>query len=181
MNPLLADKLLSILIEDSLELHGVSISEEELSTLISFAKETSNEIVAFKENDQLAYKTDYSISMKSKELITESTSLPKKNYREITIPTRIRNISRIIRECSDAESAAIILEMPYERVSSHTLSRRSPSYENLLTGVYRSIQPLLKFTGSVTEISESKFTKLTESETIEELSLSVLREFLNEK
>ena len=181
MNQLLADKLLSILIEDSLELHGVSISEEELNTMVSFAKEKSSEVVVFKENDQLAYKTDYSISMGSKELLTESTSLSKKNYREITIPTRIKNISRIIQECSDAESVAIILEMPYERISYHTLTRRSSSYENLLTGVYASIQPLLKFTGSVTELSESKFTKLTESEAVEEPSLRVLREFLNEK
>ena len=181
MNQLLADKLLSILIEDSLELHGVSISEEELNTLISFSKEKSNEVVVFKENDRLTYKSDYSISMNSKELLTESASLPEKNYREVTISTRIKNISRIIQECSDAESAAIVLEMPYERISYHTLTRRSPSYENLLTGVYRSIQPLLKFTGSITELSESKFTHLTESEAIEETSLSVLREFLNEK
>lgn len=162
-------KILSILVKDSMEFHGYSITERCLSDIVEVLTTTNSSSVVCEMDGMVRVEENYSTNLLTRHItLKDGTEFPPSQYFEYDLPQTLHSIKKAIKECDgDINQVAIVSDLPLSRIQEGTLTKRYPPYENLLEAIYGEIKPILKLTKGISLLESDQgtiFTELAEME-----------------
>ena len=175
MDQITKDRIIQVLIEDSLDLNHYHIRTDEVTTLVNLIQSKPTEVVVYSDG-MLQISETYRINIQGELILDDNTST--RDYIEFPPSDTLNSLVELIDSANSLESIQIALNLPVARILGEKLYHVSPEYKETLHGVLRAIEPMLKYCTTLTRIDVSRFDKLDRDEEVQSAALDVLREFI---